>query len=217
MLALIFDHDGTLVDSERHHFEVWRQILGTLGVNFSESEYIRDHNGVPTPQNAATLIDRYSLDIDVKSLCERKNSAFADYASRTPSPMLPTVLETLRLARSHGHKMAIATGADTQDVIRSVHAHGLNPLFDTIATRSEVAQGKPAPDVYLLACERLQAHPHHAVAFEDTQTGIAAAKAAGLYCIAIPNHYSVHQDLSQADACCATLAEAYALAQSRAV
>ena len=86
MLALIFDHDGTLVDSERHHFEVWRQILGTLGVIFSESEYIRDHNGVPTPQNAATLIDRYSLDIDVKSPCERKNSAFADYASRTPSP-----------------------------------------------------------------------------------------------------------------------------------
>lgn len=215
MLALIFDHDGTLVDSERHHFEVWRQILQPFGVRFSETDYIRHHNGVPTPQNAATLIEQHGLDIDVDSLCERKNTAFADYAISTPSPLLPTVLETLKRARSHGRKMAIATGADTQDVMRSVNAHALNPLFDAIATRSEVKLGKPAPDVYLLACERLQARPQQAVAFEDTQTGIAAAKAAGLYCIAIPNHYSLHQDLSQADARCETLAEAYTLAQSR--
>ncbi|GHA01525.1 hydrolase [Arenicella chitinivorans] len=216
MQALIFDHDGTLVDSERHHFEVWRQILASFGVSFCETEYIREHNGVPTPQNAAALITRHNLDIDIDSLCERKNTAFAEFASRTPSPLLPTVLETLKLARKQGHKMAIATGADTRDVMRSVKAHALTPLFDAIATRSDVKHGKPAPDVYLLACERLQIRPHRAVAFEDTHTGVAAAKAAGLYCIAIPNHYSIHQDLSRADARCDTLADALTLATTRA-
>jgi len=110
--------------------------------------------------------------------------------------------------------MAVATGADQSDLARSLQAHQLVPYFKTTASRNEVKAGKPAPDVYLLACERLQVEPEKCCAFEDTAAGIAAAKAAGLYCIAIPNAYSARQDLSQADKSCTSLFDAveYAIA-----
>ncbi|RBP51265.1 HAD family hydrolase [Arenicella xantha] len=210
--ALIFDHDGTLVDSELLHFECWREVMAEYDVIVSEQEYIRDHNGIPTLRNAEVFIETYSLSLEPAQLCAIKQSLFTTRSLATPSPLMPTVLKTLQAASAAGYPMAIATGAERADIERSMSAHQLAHYFTTTATRSEVTLGKPAPDVYLLACERLQVEPARGVAFEDTAAGVMSAKAAGLICIAIPNRFSMHQDLSQADAQCDCLYAAYQLA-----
>jgi HAD superfamily hydrolase (TIGR01509 family) len=208
-IALIFDHDGTLVDSESLHFECWRQVMNEYDVLITEAEYINDHNGIPTLQNADVFIQQYQLDVDAKSLARRKQSLFKQRSLAAPPELMPTVLETLILAAAQGFRTGIATGAGTGDLARSVFAHGFTDYIEVMATRSDVAQGKPAPDVYLLACSRLGVEPSKAYAFEDTAAGIASAKAAGMYCIAIPNAYSRLQDLSEADAECDSLMAAY--------
>ncbi len=214
-IALIFDHDGTLVDSEQLHFQCWRTIMSQYGITITEAEYIRDHNGIPTLQNAEVFIKAYSLAMSPQDLCEQKQALFAAQSLNTPSPLMATVMKTLETAQKQNHKMAIATGAGKDDVQRSIAAHGLSSYFDAVATRSDVKLGKPAPDVYLLACEQLGVNPNNAFAFEDTAAGISSAKAAGLFCIAIPNDYSAQQNLNEADARCANLWEAFKLVAHR--
>lgn len=206
--AFIFDHDGTLVDSETLHYECWRRLLLNYDVELTEEEYIRDHNGVPTLKNAENLIDTYRLNTSSEVLADTKRKMFAQRSATQAPDVLPTVIEALRVTQRLGLKTAIATGASDEDLARSLDTHRLFDYFNAVATNGEVSNGKPAPDVYLLACERLSIEPKNAYAFEDTEAGIAAAKSAGLYCVAIPNAYSVHQDLSQADQQCDNLLRA---------
>lgn len=207
--ALVFDHDGTLVNSETLHYACWRQALSEYDVEVSVDEYVLHHNGIPTNQNALVFIETYGLSIDVESLANKKRALFAEKFLITPPPMLPTVESTLTSALDDGRKMAIATGASKEDLQRSVRLNNLDRYVTTFATTSDVDRGKPAPDVYLLACEKLGVEPQKAIAFEDTAAGIAAAKSAGLICFAIPNSYSKSQDLGQADQIFSTLFRAY--------
>ncbi len=211
--ALIFDHDGTLVDSEALHLACWQQVMSTHGVTVTEQEYIEHHNGIPTLQNAQVFIDTYHLALSADELAADKSALFAVRAERVPPKLMPTTLETLEAASQGGFKTAIATGAGREDLERSMRAHGFHSLVQATATRNDVQAGKPAPDVYLLACELLGVAPAKACAFEDTAAGIASAKAAGLVCFAVPNAYSMRQDLSAADACCENLCAALKLAQ----
>jgi beta-phosphoglucomutase-like phosphatase (HAD superfamily) len=84
---------------------------------------------------------------------------------------------------------------------------GLHPEWDAIRTREDVARTKPAPDLYLAAVKALGVAPHEAVAFEDSRNGIAAAKDAGLLCVAVPNALTAAMDLSRADLRLSSLAE----------
>ncbi len=208
-IALIFDHDGTLVDSECLHFQCWQEVMGLFNIDITEQEYIQGHNGIPTLQNAEVFVRQYRLSETPESLAARKQDLFKRRSVTGAPKLMPTVMDTLALARSRGFKMGIATGAGREDLDRSIVAHGLSECLDVTVTRSEVPNGKPAPDVYLLACERLGVAPQQSFAFEDTAAGVAAAKAAGLTCIAIPNDYSKQQDLSSADQLCISLMEAY--------
>jgi len=174
-------------------------------VDVSEADYIRDHNGIPTLQNAQFFINENKLAVSATELSKEKQRLFAECSTQAPSPLMNTAFATLQAAQQKGFKMAIATGAGRSDIQRSLEAHKIGHFFDAVATRSDVAHGKPAPDVYLLACDRLNIDPSDAIAFEDTAAGIASAKSAGLNCIAVPSAYSQHQDLSQADQTCTSL------------
>ena len=129
--ALVFDHDGTLVDSETLHYACWRQTLSEYGVDVSVDEYIQHHNGIPTNQNALVFIETYSLSVDMESLANKKRALFAEKSLITPPPMLPTVESTLMSALDDGRKMAIATGASKEDG-ESDGSVGSIPKFDDV-------------------------------------------------------------------------------------
>ncbi len=206
--AVIFDHDGTLVDSERFHFLIWRDLLAEYAVVFTETEYIRYYSGIPTIANAETLTDVYQLEIRARNLAREKEIRTQRYFTDHGTLLMPNVESCLASCREKNLTLAIATGASRAEIERSLGHRKLFSLFAAIATGDEVTAGKPAPDIYQLAMRRLGLPAERCVAVEDSPTGVAAAKAAGLFCIAVPNHYSTHQSLAAADRIAAGLAEA---------
>lgn len=204
--GVIFDHDGTLVDSERYHYLIWRDLLTTWEIDFKEADYIREHSGMPSKQNAATLIAHYQLDLTVEALTAKKERLSQDFFAINDTLLAPYAEQCLHYCQNHHLRLGLATGASRALIDRSLGKREFFPFFKAIATGSDVFANKPAPDVYLLALEMLQLPAEKVIAIEDSAPGIAAAKAAQLRCIAVDNPYAT--DLSQADYVVANLREA---------
>lgn len=208
MQAVLFDHDGTLVDSEGLHCQHWQMILSDHNVQLSKADYKKHLAGIPTPANADRLVRQHGLSIAAQSLAERKEQVTRDYLSKNAFPLMPGALKALRSVHRAGLKIGIVTGAGSHGVTSTMEAHGLCPLVEVVVSGDDVHQSKPAPDCYLLALERLNLTAADCIALEDTENGVTAAVAAGLNCCAIPNAFSAHHNFEQAQRRFANLSEA---------
>lgn len=208
--AVLFDHDGTLVDSEGVHWQLWQEVLKQYAIELPESEYKARFAGVPTPVNAIELVARHALDISPAALSQQKIEATRMYLSRQAYPLMPHALETIRFFREQGAKLAVVTGAGREAINSTLQAHGLTDSFSVVVTCDDVRNNKPAPDCYLLALERLGIAAAEAVALEDTEHGVHAAVAAGVACCGVKNAFSESHDFSQASGIFSNLAEAAA-------
>ena len=197
--AVIFDHDGTLVDSEKMHYRIWRDLLSGFGVDFPEADYAKDYSGFPTRHNARTLVDAYQLDIGPEALFRLKEKGVNGLLARESFSLMPGVNEAVNACRQMDLSLAIASGARRNEVANTLKVHGFTGMFDAVACSEDVAHPKPAPDVYLLALNSLGLAAEQCVAVEDSYSGLQSAKAAGLRCIVVPNAYSASHDFSHAD------------------
>lgn len=197
--GVIFDHDGTLVDSERCHYHIWRELLHSYGLSLEEKEYVQKFSGVPTITNALYLVENYTLSCDLAKLSQEKQQRTDQYFNVHHAPLMNYAEECIKQCQILGLKLAIATGADGDMVKNGIGKSEFYSLFSSIASSDRVNRNKPAPDVYLLAQRELGLEPDQVVAIEDSPTGISAAKAANMLCVAVENSYSKNQDLSQAD------------------
>ena len=198
--AIIFDHDGTLVDSEGIHYNIWRELLSTdFGIKFSKQEYLNHHCGVPTLQNAETIVQQYALDLNAQQLYQRNTQAMHAWLSENSFPLFATAKPALDQCRNAGLKIGLATGASNTEANATLKGHELAEYFTAVTTKDDVEHTKPAPETYLLTAHKLGVEPQACIAIEDSSTGIASAKAAGMVCIAVSNDYSVSQDVSLAD------------------
>ena len=198
--AVLFDHDGTLVDSEPMHFQMWQDVLATYGVTLSEQLYKDHYAGLPTAANAVDIVARFALNEAPNTLAETKNSVTRAFFARTACPLMPGVTDVLPLFRRSGLRLAIVTGAGSNAVQATLSAHSLHEYFETVVSADDVTHSKPAPDSYLLAIERLGLTPSECIAIEDTEHGLKAATSAGVACIAIPTDMSRHHDFAKATA-----------------
>lgn len=188
--AVIFDHDGTLVDSEGRHFELWQQTLEPYNIHFRAEEYIAEHSGIPTLQNAEVLVNKYQLPLSAQALYEEKEKLVRASLHGEAFALIPGVLECMQAFQKADLLMAIATGAGKTEVTSSCEAHGFNQYIKAAATSDEVENGKPAPDVYLLAAKKLGVKPENCIAIEDSNNGLQAALAAGMPCLVVRNSWS---------------------------
>lgn len=205
--AVLFDHDGTLVDSEPVHFKLWQQVLVRYGAELSERHYRDYYAGVPTPANALDMVSRFGIDRAPEQLAQEKLQATGDYLAHSAFPLMPAVPETLNRCRHLGLRLAIVTGSGRRVVDATIRNHGLQPLFETSVSSDDVSRNKPHPDGYQLAMRRLDLAAHECIAVEDTEHGLAAAAAAGIRCLAVPNDMSAHHDFSLATATCCGLGD----------
>ncbi|RYF80435.1 MAG: HAD family phosphatase [Comamonadaceae bacterium] len=196
--AVLFDHDGTLVDSEPVHLLLWQQVLAPLGVTLDLVTYQAHHAGMPTPANAQALVQRFALNLSASQLADAKHEATVQWLAAQPFPLMPSAREVLHRLRAAGLKLAIVTGAEAAGAQRTLQGHGLQGFFDTVVSGDDVVRSKPAPEAYQLAMTRLGLPPEACVAVEDTETGVSAAVDAGLRVLAVPHALSAHQDLSRA-------------------
>lgn len=197
--AVIYDHDGTLVNSEKEHYHVWRKLLlEEFEVALSEQVFRADYTGLPTLPTAEAIVERFALDIDGQSLFERKMEKAKAHFAQHPPELLPGVVNSLDYL-AQVTRLAVATGASRGDLTHSLSSNSIDHFFEATACGDEVARSKPAPDVYQLALQRLNLTPEQCIALEDSYSGLTSAKAAGLYAVFIPNHYTACHDSSQAD------------------
>ena len=194
--GILFDHDGTLVDSEVTHFQLWKRVLEKHNVELAEQGYKDFHSGTPTPKNAEILVEKYSLSIIPKELADEKEVATHAYLKDQSFPLMPDSLATIQHFHNVGLKLGVVTGAGRFGVKSTLQTYQLEDYFDVITTGEDVPLSKPSPDVYLLALEKLGLQANECIAIEDTENGIRSATAAGLICCAIRNDYSASHDLS---------------------
>lgn len=211
--AILFDHDGTIVDSESIHFELWKQAIGAFAADFTEQMYAENCVGVPSKGNAEYLLSIFALDMTVEQLMQRKEEVTRQFLQGSYFPLLPFAKDVFDFCQSKGIRMGIVSGSEPFWVARSVEGNQLGAYMESVSTGSEVEHNKPAPDVYQLALSRFDLQPEQCVALEDTEHGLRAAVAANIPCIAIPNEHTVNQDFSSADKVLSSLSEFLTLLQ----
>lgn len=206
--AVLFDHDGTLVDAEPAHQRLWNDVLAPYGVVISDEEYRLRYAGLPERASAIDIVSFYNLDAEPASLQRVKQEAARAYLSQSAFPLMPGAREAVTTLAARGVRMAVVTGAERSGIEATVRAYQWDSMFETIVSGQDVAHSKPAPDGYLLALQRLALPARACVAIEDTAHGVNAAAAAGIRCLAVPTAMTLHQDFTNASSIHVTLHEA---------
>ena len=196
--AILFDHDGTLVDSEATHWLLWRRLLAKYDRDLSEQDYKAYCAGVPTPLHAELVVQRLALPASARELAEKKDLLLQEFLAGSSFPLMPYAHETLTFFKHNGMKLGVVTGAGRLAVDNTLKRYGLASLFDIVVSGDDVVRSKPAPDVYLHALKLLAVPPQRGLAVEDTSNGVRAAVAAGLTCLAVRNDFSRHHDFAGA-------------------
>jgi HAD superfamily hydrolase (TIGR01509 family) len=183
--AVIFDLDGTLVDSEPNYYEAGRRTLAEHGVpDFTWTDHER-YVGISTRETVTRWKSLYGLRASVPELLADKNRRYLELA-RTATRAYPEMRKFVELLAGEGVPMAVASGSSPEAIDAILAGTGLDAYLRTTVSADEVAHGKPAPDVFLEAARRLGAAPADCVVLEDATPGAAAAHAAGMRCIAVP-------------------------------
>ncbi|MFJ8542246.1 HAD family hydrolase [Streptomyces sp. NPDC093586] len=184
-ISVVFDLDGTLVDSEPNYYEAGRRTLAEYGVaDFTWADH-EEYVGISTQETVADWKRRYGLRAPVGELLAAKNRRYLELA-RTSTRAYPEMRKFVELLAGEGVPLAVASGSSPQAIEAILSCTGLDAYLRTVVSADEVAHGKPAPDVFLEAARRLGASPADCVVVEDAAPGAAAAHAAGMRCIAVP-------------------------------
>lgn len=180
--AYIFDCDGTVADTMPLHYEAWRDALGEHADVFTKEMHY-GWGGMPNRAIVARLNEEFGLSLDANTLIPRKEQGYRDRVHLV-QPVEPVVA----LARQfHGSApMAVASGGQRDLVESTLDALGIRHLFDVLVCAGDYEKGKPDPEPFLLAASKLGVEPGHCLVFEDTPTGIEAAKRAGMRWVLVP-------------------------------
>ncbi len=195
--ALIFDFDGLIVDTEEPiyrswlevyaahgqelPFDRWVQTVGSTNQAFHPQQHLEEKLGHPLPEQVLQ-----------RRVARRTELVLAQ-------PLLPGVVDLVDAARSADLRLGVASSSTREWVAGHLGRLGILERFDCLRCRDDVLHAKPEPDLYIAVLDCLGLAPGEAVAIEDSPNGIAAAKRAGLRCIAIPNPITARLDLSEAD------------------
>lgn len=208
--ALIFDVDGTLAETEEAHRAAFNASFAGwgLGWHWSREDYrelLKTTGGkerLRAFQAGLARQERRLSEDEIAAFHAEKTSAYAGILARGSLVLRPGVAGLIAAARASGRRLAVATTTNRPNVealCRCCWGKAASEVFDVIAAGNEVAAKKPAPDVFVLALERLGVGPERALAFEDSRNGILSAQGAGLPVVVTPGGYTDAEDFSAAD------------------
>jgi HAD superfamily hydrolase (TIGR01509 family) len=196
--ALIFDFDGVMVDTEQSIFDAYRDIFTDHGAVLALAtwETIIGSTG-HRDLVFADLESQIGREVDREAL--RLNAQRLHHGISSTLPAVDGVSERIADAERAGLALGVSSSSTRSWVAGHLTRLGLIQHFGAVCTREDVTHTKPDPALYALAVERLGVRPQDAIALEDSPNGIASAKAAGLFCVAIPNPLTKDMSLKQAD------------------
>ena len=201
--ALIFDLDGLLVDTEILHYRAYQMALQEHGVELRDTDYAE--HWVRFGKGISDWLSLRSLPLDPHALRLRKARHYLNLLVSSLRPM-EGALELLESLRGRT-KFALASSSYRDAIDGVLTGLGIAHYFEVIVSGLDVAQVKPAPDIFLKAARDLGVAPPQCLVLEDAEKGVTAAYLAGMRCIAVPNPYTRHHDFSKATRICSSLKE----------
>lgn len=181
--AVIFDFDGTILDTETREFHHWQALYREHGRELSLTDWQRGVGTWDAFDPWLGLPEHVQADRD-RVRAELHTRVVTDIGGQDLRPGVRAVLDAVRPS---GFRLALATSSDRAWVTRWMEQHGLLNHFEAMATRDDVTRVKPDPELYLLAARGLGVRPEHCVAVEDSLNGATAAVAAGMRVVVVPN------------------------------
>lgn len=193
--AVVFDMDGLMFDSERYVQKSWdiagkilgygplgHNIVNTLGTNRTNREiYFKEH---------------YGQDFPFEKFLDTYRNAYWEMSKEKGVPAKEGLHELLEVLKKHHIKMGVATSSSEEHAFGNLKREGIENYFQAVITGNMIEHGKPEPDIYIEACQRLHVKPEQAIALEDAVNGIRAAHRAGMMPVMIPD---MIKDTSQVD------------------
>ncbi len=206
--AVIYDVDGTLIDSEPLHILAWDLALKDNGSSLGDlSEvFVRTMVGKKPIAIATDMVVALDANIRPDDLLKLKTTIYLKLTEEQLKPM-GGAIESINELKAAGYRLAIGTSLDDSLLDTILHHLNIADYFEVKVTGNQISKGKPDPETYLKVAELLQLSPDECVVLEDAQTGIQSAKAAGAWCIAIESAGVIKQDTSEADAVVVSLLE----------
>jgi HAD superfamily hydrolase (TIGR01509 family) len=198
--AIIFDHDGTLIDTESPDIQACQMLYDELGADFDPGRWAELVAGSMDGYDILfdDLIQWSNNGLNKEALWTRLRALWKLTYERVV--LMPGVKRLLPQLHAAGYPLGIASASDRKWIVRWLTAFDLRPYFQVIASGDDVSHNKPAPDVYLFAAAQLGVEPERCLVFEDSLAGVQAAKSAGMVVIAVPNIITRQLDFSHADA-----------------
>ena len=205
-IAVIFDMDGVLVDTFEAHFESWNVVAREEGTEMTRGQFAATFGRTSREIIALLWPEKADDPAAVRDFDDRKEAAFRAIIARD-LPAMPGVRELLASLASAGILMAIGSSGPSANVALVVEKLEAAELFGAMITADDVTRGKPDPQVFLLAAERLGIPPQRCVVVEDAPPGVTAAHVAGMGCAGIASTGRTRTELADADLVIDSLSE----------
>lgn len=189
--GVIFDLDGTLIDTEMIYYGAYRKALEAQGLSLAPEEYEREFLGAANDEIETRLAERAPGEFDPARFRAEWRRNFKASISRVPPVPMAGVIDSLEILAQRGIPIGLASSSDLVDIEVCLESSGLKGYFSSIAAGDEVASGKPDPAVYLLCCQRMGIDATRSYAVEDSGRGVRAGVAAGLQVFALAGNRAV--------------------------
>jgi beta-phosphoglucomutase len=205
-LAVIFDMDGVLVDTYHAHYQSWLMMAERENLHFTEAEFAPTFGRTSREIIAHFWGDGRYDDAEIAALDAQKEAAFRQLIAQN-FPAMPGAKELLAALHENGFRLAVGSSGPPENVAMVVEKLAAQNLFGAVVTGMDVTRGKPDPQVFLLAAQRLGVPPARCVVVEDARPGIEAAHAAGMKAVGLVSTGRTRAELAAADLLAATLEE----------
>jgi beta-phosphoglucomutase len=182
--AVLWDLDGTLVDSREYHWIAWRDTMATEGMQLSYERFLESF-GLKNDRILRGWLGDALSDPEVARIGDAKEALYRKLAVDGGLAALPGAAEWVERLHASGWRQAVASSAPRENVEVMLRVLKLDRCFDAIAAAEDVTRGKPDPQIFLAAASRVGARPAEAIVVEDAPAGVEAARAAGMRCIGV--------------------------------
>ena len=201
--AAIFDLDGVVVDTVPIHFKAWKRMFEKYGKTFTFEDYKQKVDGIPRRNGAKAILTDIS-DEELKKAADLKQSYFVENLEKEDIPQFTTTIKLITNLLDEGIKCAVVSSSKNCPAI--LKRIGLFDKLGSVISGDDITRGKPDPQIFLMAAERLGAKPSECIAFEDAVLGVESAKNAKMHCIGI-DRYDHPERLALADIVVSDLGE----------